>query len=309
MISRVANKLGFPLDLASVNEKILDYIDEFPEINFVWIDKSMMIKPSTLKKIKKVNPKIILASVSEDDMYAKHNRNFYYENSLRLYDIVFTTKPYNISELISLGAIKTKLFLDSYSENLHRPILEYEKIENKPFDVTFIGTYEKERSSSLLFLAQQNIKVMVFGNGWEGVKKQQLNNLTIADSAVYGDDYVKLINKSKINLCFLRKINRDQVTSRTMEIVGCGGFLLGERTKRHSELFREGVEAEFFADDRELLKKIQFYLERPSQIEVVAKAGWVRAKEGGYDMKTQTKNIINQIVGPLNDPSVINFKI
>ena len=56
-------------------------------------------------------------------MYATHNRSIYYDNSLAVYDIVFSTKIYNLSELKTLGAQSTELFLDSFDEDLQVKML------------------------------------------------------------------------------------------------------------------------------------------------------------------------------------------
>jgi spore maturation protein CgeB len=294
-VSRVANRIGFTLDEENINKKIILSIKKHPDLNFIWVDKSMMLRPSTLVKIKNINDGLIIASISEDDMFAAHNQNYFYKKTLKLFDIVFTTKVYNLSELKLLGARKTSFFLDSYYEDLHRPLPDYLKIESKMIDVSFIGSYEAERAATLLWLSKQGVRIVVAGNGWEGFRKKNIKNITFCNGALYGDDYVKFINQSKINICFLRKINRDQVTSRTMEIVGAGGFLLAERTERHQDLFKEGLEAEFFSGNEELLKKINEYLGSPERILRVSMAGRCRAVKSGYGMKYQTSQMIKQI--------------
>jgi len=225
-------------------------------------------------------------------MYALHNRSRYYEKCLPLFDVVFTTKTYNLDELKQLGARRTEFFLDSYDEELHRPLTEYDALEKKDIDVSFIGTYEAERAATIRWLGTQGIRIVVFGNGWDSPRDYP--NIEVKNRPVFGSEYVEVINRSKINLGFLRKINRDQVTSRSMEITGAGGFLLAERTTRHTELFEEGTEADFFSSDEELLEKIRMYLSTPKTICSIGLAGRQRCLRSGYGMKEQVIAVLNR---------------
>jgi spore maturation protein CgeB len=252
-----------------------------------------MLRPFTIRTLKNTFPQSRLISLSEDDMYALHNRSRFYEKCLPLYDVVFTTKTYNLEELKKLGAKRTEFFLDSYDEELHRPLAEYEAIEKKDIDVSFIGTYESERADTIQWLGAQGVRIVVFGNGWDSLKGCH-PNVEVQNRPVFGDDYVEIINRTKINLGFLRKINRDQVTSRSMEITGAGGFFLAERTERHTELFEEGVEADFFSSDTELLEKIRMYLNSHEAIRSIGLAGRQRCLRSGYGMKEQIIAILNR---------------
>ena len=77
-------------------------------------------------------------------------------------------------------------------------------------------------------------------------------NLVIENKGLYSEDYSKSFQAFKISLCFLRKINYDQQTTRTVEIPACGGFMIAERTAEHKAMFEEGKEAEFFSSNEEL---------------------------------------------------------
>jgi hypothetical protein len=293
-IDRVFWRLRIPPDITGVNKLMKEAVikDNF---DIIWIEKGNTIRPETLKFLKNANPLSKIVSCSEDDMFAKHNRSIYYTKSLTYYDIVFTTKIYNLKELKLIGARRTELFLDSYDEKTHHPVSLAES-EMKIFgsDVCFIGTFEKERAESMLFLAQNGVAVTVWGNGW-GDWIGKASGLDIKNKPVYSQDYAKAICGAKINLCFLRKINRDEVTSRSVEIPACGAFMLAERTNRHLEFFEEGKEAEFFGSDGELLEKTRKYLVDEAKRKDVAAAGRLRCIKSGYSTKEQLSQMIDKI--------------
>lgn len=290
-MQRVFWKLRVPLDTTGINNEIKKAVLK-NKFDVVWIEKGNIILPSTLRFIKKQLPDAKLVSMSEDDMYAKHNRSFYYMRGLRYYDVVFTTKTYNLEELKRFGAKRTELFLDSYNEKMHRP-MQLTESERARFscDVSAIGMFEKERAESLLYLAEHGIKVMVWGGGW-GAWVNRHKNLDVKNEFLVGANYAKAISATKINLNFLRKINRDEVTSRSVEVPACGGFMLTERTKRHKDFFEERREAEFFDSNEELLKKVNYYLEHDDERARVATAGRERCLISGYSMKAQLEKML-----------------
>jgi len=288
--SRFAAKCGFPKDLTGANGKIKDALSR-SVFDVVWIDKGNTIRPGTLRFVRERYPKTTLISCSEDDMYAKHNRSEYYAKGLKYYDIVFTTKTYNLAELKTLGAKRVEFFLDSYDENLHRPLELSPKDQDRyGSDVGFVGTFEGDRAEKMLYLARHGIRVRIWGNGWDKWKGKN-SNLIIEGRSVDGEDYVKTINATKINLGFLRKINRDETTSRSVEIPACGGFLLAERTERHLALFEEGKEAEFFNSSKELLEKAKRYLADEKSRKRIARAGRERCLKNGYSTREQIESM------------------
>jgi spore maturation protein CgeB len=285
--------MGFPPDWTGVNQKIKELVQS-RNFDVVWIEKGNTIQPKTLIYIKNSLPNTKLISCSEDDMYARHNQSCYYARGLKYYDVVFTTKVYNLTELKSLGAKRTELFLDSYNENFHRPLLLTGKdMEKYGADVGFVGTFEKDRAEKILYLAGHGLKVRVWGDGWTDLKGKN-PNLIIEGRAIYGEEYIKTINATKINLGFLRKMNRDEVTSRSVEIPACGGFLLAERTKRHQEFFEEGKEVEFFDGEEELLKKAKMFLADEKERKFIAERGRARCIKSQYSMKDQVSKILTR---------------
>jgi spore maturation protein CgeB len=285
LIPRIFGKLGRPLDPLGVNRRLIDAVAS-TRFDVIWVEKGLMLRQATLQKCKALQPRVVLASYSEDDMYARHNQSAYYRMGLKYYDVVFTTKSYNCNsnELPALGARRVVFVDKAYDKATHRPIsVSTEDVKAFGSDVGFIGTFEESRAAKLLLLAEAGFRVRVWGNGWDKWKGKH-ERLVVEVRPLYCDDYVKAICATKINLCFLRKANRDLQTDRTMEIPACGGFMLAERTPEHLRLFTEGEEVAFFdvRNDAELISKSCYYLAHDAAREQIALAARQRCLRGGY---------------------------
>lgn len=297
LIYRVFWKLGIPLSKTRVNKMILAEIRQNPP-DVLWIEKGNEIFPWTLSRVRAEFPICWIVSHSEDDMYLWHNRSWYYTFGLRHYDLVFTTKIHNCrpSEFPAMGARRVVFVYQAYDKYLHHPVeLTIKEKVSYGADVGFIGSYEQERAESLLYLAEAGLAVKVWGERWNRFKKSH-PNLMIQHRALYGEDYVKVLCATRINLCFLRKINRDRHTSRTFEIPACGGFMLAERTDEHLALFEDQKEAVFFSSDSELLEKTKYYLEYEHERNLIASAGRERCLASGYSFHDRLSWMFNQVI-------------
>lgn len=291
--AKVFDKLKLPLDMDNLNIRILEKVQSFkPDI--VFIVKGNNVYPNTLKRIKQ-NPNIKLISWSVDDMYAWHNRSYYYTKGLKYYDVVFTTKSYNIEELKQLEAGKVEFLYQAYSKKYHKPCKNCEEVKYKS-EVLFIGFAEKERFEDLNYLAQNGIKIEIFGSGWNKQEFQNHHkNLNITPKDLLGEDYSNAISCSKVSLCFLRKANRDLHTSRSIEIPACGGFMIAERTDEHKSLFEEEKEAVYFDSKEELFEKVKYYLEHEEARKKIVQAGFEQTRKSDYSYDNMVCRILDAI--------------
>jgi spore maturation protein CgeB len=298
LLSRVLWKTGLPLDPTRTNRTILLEVEKQPPSLF-WIEKGNTVWPQTLRAVKELSPVTQIISYTEDDMFAPHNRSLFYRWGLKYYDVVFTTKSYNCSadELPSLGA-KRVIFVDkAYDIYAHRPVpVTSDDIEAFGGNVGFIGTYERERAESMLYLAKHGVSVRVWGYGWRKLVGHH-PNLIIENRPIFGEDYAKGLCATRINLCFLRKINRDLQTDRSIEIPACGAFMLAERTDEHLRLFEEGKEAAYFSSNEELLEKVRYYLGHEEERRTIAAAGRQRCLDSGYSHHERLKYMLSVAVG------------
>ena len=304
LLYRIAHRLflyGLPVrlpDNSNANKKIVKLVNENVNdpYDIIWIDKGTTIDAKTLRYIKKIMPTAKIVSYSPDNMALRHNQSQNFLGCIPLYDIHFTTKSYILNDMVRLGAKRINFTNKLYESTFHYPReLSQDDIQRLGGDVGFIGVWEKERCDSILYLAQNGIKVKVFGSGkWNDYVG--VDNLEILPP-LYSDDYPKALQAFKISICFLRKLNFDLQTSRTMEIPACGGFMLAERTNEHMALFEEGKEAEFFSNDEELLEKCRYYLSHDNERKNIAKAGRLRCETAGYSNEESIKRMVKIALG------------
>ena len=300
--SRIAYHLflyGFPIrlpDIKNVNKEIIKKIS-CNHYDIVWIDKGITIYPETLKAIKIKSPETKIIRYSPDNMVLRHNKSQQYVECIPLYDYMITNKSYIIEDMKKLGAKEVVFVNNSYSEEFHKPYeLTKEEKEYLGGDVGFIGFWEKNRCESILYLADNGVKVKVFGDAKWNKYTNYSPTLTIMGHFLGNENYCKSLNAFRISLCFLRKMNFDTQTTRTVEIPACGGFMMGERTDEHLNMFEEGKEAAFFSSNEELLQKCLYYLTHEEERKNIAEAGRKRAIVSGYSNESMIENIISSIL-------------
>lgn len=299
---RVRNKLfkyGLPVHLKDKNGEnnaIINYMKN-KKYDILWVEKELTISAKTLLCVREISPDTIFVNVTLDNMALRFNQSQNYLDCLGLYDYHITTKSYIVNQLKKIGAPNVIFTYQSFEDTFHYPrVATKYDIEKFGADVGFVGSWEKERMESILYLTRNGIQVRVFGNKKWNICRGDNPNLIIEDHGLFEENYAISFSCFKICLCFLRKINYDQHTSRTMEIPACGAFMLAERTEEHKKLFEEGVEAEFFESNEELLEKCKYYLLHDDARKAIAEAGRKRCLNSGYSNVETYKKVIEQIV-------------
>jgi spore maturation protein CgeB len=287
-LDRLLWKLNFEIDHQKFNQRLVVLCaKESPD--FCFIVKGTSLSPGTLKALKDKNIKLINWSL--DDMYAMHNRTFNYDWGLKFYDLVVTAKSYNVAELKKLGAKNILFQYQAYDKDIHKP---FESCREKMWDVVFAGSFERERFESIKFLADNGIRINVWGYGWDFIGKKY-PNIIYMGGEIFNEEFAKAFTCSKISLNFLRKINRDLHTSRSIEIPACRGFMLAERTDEHKKLFAEDKEAVYFSSNKELLEKVSYYLSHDDERNKITEAGYRRCINSGYTYDDRVKEILNNL--------------
>jgi spore maturation protein CgeB len=289
---KFARRLRLPIDHARVNDALLA-LPEAPDV--LWIDKGNTVLPSTLRRLRRRFPRLRIVGYSPDDMVQWHCSSIYFLLGLKHYDAFITTKSFGVAELRDWGCPRVIFSENAYDPAIHRPCV---KPDGSPIeqtiDVGFIGHHEAERSRSIARLCEAGVPVTVTGPGWQRYRRSLPPNATILPP-VFGPDYAARISATLVNLGFLRKMNRDLQTQRTVEVPACGGFLLAERTTEQQRLFAEAEEADYFGDDDELIRKTRFYLDEPVRARQIASAAFRRCRSGGYSYQERLTTAVAEI--------------
>lgn len=173
------------------------------------------------------------------------------------YDLCVVMRNQNKEEYYKIGAKKVLRLYMSYDEISHKPLDNRIEISEKFIsDVVFIGRcmkYER-RDEFMLTLINAGINVSIWGDNWGNCKNWDKIKQFYKGKSLLGRDYVAAIQGAKICIGLLSKGNRDQHTTRSLEIPFAGGLLCAERTSEHLELYNEGEDALFWDDAIECAK-------------------------------------------------------
>ncbi len=288
---RVRWKLGWPTDHLRENDRLIAIVNaERPEA--VIIEGSKVIRVSTLRKIRRLGVRK-LVYYTPDDAMNRYNLKWPLRLSFPEWDVFFTTKTFNVSELKAQGVRNPYLIGKAYDPSLHRPMTQGEVGEDyERFDLVFTGACERERMMSLNALCHAGFSVVVYGGDLGNWKKRDLHPSMLCRPAAFGQEYTKVMHHGKLALCFLRKINRDKITSRSVEITAMGRPMLAEKTDEHDAHFVDGLEYAGFKTDEELVALAHRYLhDKPARLELGNRARQ-RCLNSGYSTIDRAQEMI-----------------
>lgn len=284
------------------NRAIADAARRFdPDV--VWIEKGTYVFPSTFHELRRVPTRLLVYHNTDDWKLSGWVHRLHWRflrRTIADYDVHITSNLWNVDEFRKAG----------FARVLHMELAANEAVRDPgpiPADqrnvlggpVGFIGHWEPVTERRILRLLRAGIPVKVYGGGWDHAQA----SAELAGAAQYrfvmGDEYARAIRSFDVNLGIVSKWNRNHTASRTFQIPALGAFLLHERNELVEKYFAEGVEAEFFDSDDELLEKCRHYLAHPEERERIAAAGRRRCIESGYFEQDRVRDVLPAIEAAL----------
>jgi spore maturation protein CgeB len=288
IVDRVAHHLRRPIDWTDVNGRVMRMASEVrPDVMF--FDNVKIIQRDTLRRLRDEHG-VNAVFYTPDNVIATHNSSRQLEASWPEWRIVFTTKSFNTADFTLRGVKTVHVIGNAFDEEVHRPM---DPLEVGPdferFDAVFAGYVEPERRQSINELAASGATVIVYGDArrWGYMHR----NVTVCKPAFHVD-YARAMHTGKVALCFLRKINRDTVTTRSIEIPAMARAMAAERTREHDQLFEHSHEYFGFSTTAELIAVVRRLVDDAQLRDRVRFAGRARCFQSGYSTVSRAREMV-----------------
>lgn len=289
----LSNRFNRGSAVQCLNRDLLKFASDL-DYDLVLVSKGTWMKPETVHALRGGANSGHAVHLSIDSLFID-NRSHLFFGSLPLYTICFTDKHFERTDYEKIGAQEVSIFTQGYGKRFAVAASASEAAADT--DVCFIGHSQRHYRERLTAVAALGVNLGIWGPGWPAAARKgpPWMRHAVRGEGLWGGTYPATMAAAKIGLGLLSKRIPEEATTRSVEIPASGALLLAERTRRHQELFKEGVEADFFDDDGELTDKICFYLANETVRERIAGAGQARALQSGYDMHNRLRQIMVKV--------------
>jgi hypothetical protein len=270
----------------------------------VWIDHGTWVRARTLDALRSNGAFVVgyyTDSLNPTTLRPRWSRSLL-RRGIDRYDVFFTSMPQDHARISGGVRPRAELTYLGYDhERFDNTPLPPELAEKWSNDAIFVGHYQPRTEACILALIDSGVAVKVYGDGWPRARHRKRLGDHVTYRKLDDEEYVFALKEARIGLGFVSERNSNQTAGRSFEIPACGTFLLAIRTQQHQDCFEEGVEAEFFADHSELLRKARYYLEHADQREKIARSGHARCVQSDYSWARYMNDAWGEVRRVLNE--------
>lgn len=217
--------------------------------------------------------KVTCLTFSADDPWNKSLQANWQISAIPAYDIVFTPRRANVDDFRALGCAAVHYLPFGYDDELFGQSTGASN--GASLDVLFVGGADRDRVKFMKKFLQSGLRVGLAGGYWDQFAETRAHALGIKTP----QELSTATAAAKVNLCLVRRANRDGHVMRSFEIAAAGGCMLTEDTDEHREIFGpDGETVLYFHTAREASERASWLLARPAERERLGRA--VRARVG-----------------------------
>jgi spore maturation protein CgeB len=230
---------------------------------------------------------IVCVNYSTDDPWNPVLRAFWHLRALPEYDAVFTTRRANIGSFADIGCGEVHYLPFGYDEWLF--CRRARSSDGPAPDVLFVGGADRDRAAFMTEFLRTGPRVALVGRYWERFPAM----CPYALGRRAPEALCALTTAAKVNLCLVRRANRDGHVMRSFEIAAVGGCMLAEDTAEHREIFGPDGEAViYFRTPREAAERARSLLADPAERARLSAAVRARISRGAHTYRDRLATIL-----------------
>jgi hypothetical protein len=262
------------------------------------VDGGEWVTPAVVALLRAHAPRVVNYNIDDPTGPRDGPRFAAYRRALPHYDLVAVVREDNLPELRALGARRALRVWRSADEVSHRPrAVSAEQRRRWASEVLFLGTWFPERGPFMVELLRRGVPLTLRGPNWHKAPDWPQLRPHWAGGAIGGDDYALAIQCARVSLGLLSHENRDQHTTRSLEIPALGGLFCAERTPEHLALYDEGSEALFWRDADECAQVCLAVLADEPRRARIAAAGHQRYLRDGHRNEAVMRRLLQAATG------------
>lgn len=226
-----------------------------------------------------------------DDPWSVNHRAEWYLETLPFYTTIFTPRQSNVQDFTDLNCKSVSYLPFAYDPTLHSPVMG-QSLNMNSYDVLYVGGGDKDRLPFAHALINAELQVALVGSYWNKYPSTQPYALGI----VSGEQASALTYCAKVNICLVRRANRDGHVMRSFEIPACNGGMVVEDTAEHRAIFGPEYESVLYFDSPQtMLEKVRWLLHHPRERETLKSTLYQRITIGNHTYSDRLKLIITAI--------------
>lgn len=294
-------RTGYVMTRPVVGRWLERELASLPIHDLCWVDNGELLSLGALRQLKSHARHLVLFNHDDPSGTRDRARFMTLRSAIPAYDLCVVVRAMNVPEFQSLGARRVTRVWMSYDEVAHQPADAARPVDARyDNDIVFIGRRMNGEGRDLFMqsLVQQGLKPAIWGDNWQSSPVWPALQPYWRGASLSGQDYVDAIRGARLCIGMLSKGNRDQHTTRTMEIPAAGGLLCAERTAEHLALYRDGEEAVFWSSPEECATLCKSLLADPARRERIRQAGHRRLianQVGNEDLCRHVLRHLNQL--------------
>jgi spore maturation protein CgeB len=230
---------------------------------------------------------IICINYSTDDPWNPTHTANWFLNALPFYDLILTTRRANVMDFHRIGCGIVQYLPFGYDDELFGNSTGVR--QEGGHDVLFVGGADKARVAFMSEFMATGPAVTLVGQYWEFAG--QTRRFALGQRTP--DEVRTLTEAARVNLCLVRRANRDGHVMRSFEIAALGGCMLTEDTPEHREIFGEDGEAVvYFRTAEEAAERARALLADPAKRGRLSAAVRGRISRGAHTYRDRLVSIL-----------------